>query len=790
MEPEKSEDLINKGKKFYSDGNFEEAIRCYCKVVELNIDNASILIKCGIALCDVAKKQKAEPLFEYALKLFEKAMLLAPDNPSVFCFWGIELFELAEMKQEEALFVSAIEKFDRAAYLESNNALVFYYWGFAFSQLALIRNVDALFEYAFEKFDNAIHLNPDDIRTLYIWGNSLSKLAYLKQDEKLFNSAFEKFEKVTQLDSKNYTSFFIWGIMLSHLAKIKQNEALFDSAFEKFDKATTLAPRFVDAFLVWGDALSDLAKIKHDDALFESAFRKFDAATKQDSQKAEAFYHWGISLSESAKIKKDRDVFESAFEKFNNATLLESNNAIVFYHWGIALSTLAQIEQDDISFKRAFEKFDIAAKLNRDDRLIPWIFCDWGVTLYKFAGIKNDENLYKEAIEHLIKSKREILDIFVALYANNEERLFQTEHFYTLLDKPSNNNDALFFAKITENIKGDEVKLNKYKDIYLRSIYIISQLHVHEPSEKHVAHYCRKDVLQKLLFENNSKFWLNAINYSNDPLEGKTLLDFLYGENNSLITEELTSEYEAFAGCFTFSYDSLNQFRLYGKNDDKEEGTGVSLVIRDSFFSNDAKMAIKMLQTNSSDNDFSSKIGSFEVTRNNSIEKDKFALFRCIYVDPDPQMKQNVITVGQKEIYLFYKENCEKDFEKYSGSVDKIIEHIRCGIRDLKKTITDEKLESTIVGQLLINLRYLVKHVAFKEENECRIVRIANLSKDRDIIIDKEFKRMYLEYLPRISMHIDSILWGPKTEGFELFKSMLKNNGLSICCKKSKNHLA
>jgi hypothetical protein len=112
-----------------------------------------------------------------------------------------------------------------------------------------------------------------------------------------------------------------------------------------------------------------------------------------------------------------------------------------------------------------------------------------------------------------------------------------------------------------------------------------------------VAHYREKTISQKmLLFDEDSNFRLNAINYSNDPTEGKILFDYLFEKDKRPIDESLNREYGAFAGCFIFNHDSLNQFRLYGK-ENGTKGTGLSLVFRNSFFNEEAKMAMKQLKT-------------------------------------------------------------------------------------------------------------------------------------------------------------------------------------------------
>ena len=128
----------------------------------------------------------------------------------------------------------------------------------------------------------------------------------------------------------------------------------------------------------------------------------------------------------------------------------------------------------------------------------------------------------------------------------------------------------------------------------------------------------------------------------------------------------------------------------------------------------------------------------------------------------------------------------EIKIENYRKEVTGIIENVRTKMNDLKELV--QKLDNKVVGQLLINLRYLTKHIAFKEEQECRIVKIYPLNHKEKIKTSDDYKQMYVEYL-NIPKYIDKIYFGPKAIGMELFKDVLKHNNLNIICLKSINPL-
>lgn len=112
---------------------------------------------------------------------------------------------------------------------------------------------------------------------------------------------------------------------------------------------------------------------------------------------------------------------------------------------------------------------------------------------------------------------------------------------------------------------------------------VLNSLQIIPGFESKVAHYSRVSTAFSLLDSKEpSKFRLNTIRGVNDPTEGLVLGTYW---NKQGISENIhANDTATFISCFTFNHDSLNQFRLYGK-EDKQEATGVSLVFRKKFFS-------------------------------------------------------------------------------------------------------------------------------------------------------------------------------------------------------------
>lgn len=349
--------------------------------------------------------------------------------------------------------------------------------------------------------------------------------------------------------------------------------------------------------------------------------------------------------------------------------------------------------------------------------------------------------------------------------------------------------DPLFDHLISE----DDKYQKEYKSIYLKSLYIVSLLHVNKEEENKVAHYTQKTVVEKLLIKENGKdqvspFRLNTVATANDPKEGMPLLSYLGMEKDSV-----SEDYQAFVGSFIFNPDSLNQFRLYGKKDN-QEATGGSIVVSKDYFSEETT-PLQMIK----DAQIDMKGGILDD------DNEKQALYRCIYLDPKTSQ---VISVGHKEEYTFYREQDKvlkktiKEYNKYRREIDKLIEEVRENLADLREEIEllmeqiekDFKAESrqkeekrnaqTKIATLLTHLRYLTKHVAFKEEQECRVISVERL-RDNDKIQTEDNARMFIDYLPMRNgdqCYVTDVYFAPRTTGFELFKNILKNNGIDIPC--------
>ena len=346
--------------------------------------------------------------------------------------------------------------------------------------------------------------------------------------------------------------------------------------------------------------------------------------------------------------------------------------------------------------------------------------------------------------------------------------------------------------------------IEKLHDIAKNTDEILKSLQIIPDFESRVAHYSRASTAFNLFGDdkNPSNFRLSTIRGVNDPTEGLVLND--YWDQQGIPETIHTNDTATFISCFTFNHDNLNQFRLYGKENGRE-ATGVSLVFKKEFFS-DQPDTLGFIAGPSTD--LSSKSEQIKLNETGKMESDnkkplisKSTLYRCIYLDPET----GYWTLAQRDKSTFYREHDEDrdtqekwdDYynelipkkEKSVGthlfneenndnkSISSILKSIFTEDHLYNKCNKDEKqkiLEA--IRFILLPLQYLVKHIAFQEEQECRIMYITQF-RDEKIHSDREEQKMYVEYEEPVLPHIDKIWLSPGAAKDQDFFRILLDQG-------------
>ena len=512
----------------------------------------------------------------------------------------------------------------------------------------------------------------------------------------------------------------------------------------------------------------DLGRSYFKEGRFDEAITVWSTITRDDSPKVYALTQLGIGAAYQTlgKLKKAIKAWSKVRSDENSEAYAKAQLGI-----GVAYQTLGKLD----------EAIDAWSKVRNDDpEAYAWAQFNLGVAYYAqedweqaiaaWSNIhreKADPETYAQAqfgLGEIHKDKGNIKQAKDA-YRNVQGPLYyRAQREYRILGCPPELiNDLRSLAKNTDKVR--------------ESLQIIPKF------ESKVAHYTRPQIAFDL-FEGKkndndkepSNFRLSTIRGVNDPTEGLVLNGYW---NQQGIPETIhTNNTATFISCFTFNHDSLNQFRLYGK-ENGQEATGVSLVFKKEFFS-DQPDTLGFIAGPSIDP--SNKSGENESNEAGKPESDnkkpligKSTLYRCIYLDPET----GYLTLAQRDKSNFYRQHKEKaknKWKKYHKSLSKkeksVNKHLFAKNKSVLSTLqsifkkyqgysTKEKqhiLEA--IRFILLPLQYLVKHIAFQEEQECRIMYITQF-RDKKIHSDREEQKMYVEYEESVLPHIDKIWLSP-----------------------------
>ncbi|MEI0549707.1 hypothetical protein R4K89_05260 [Brachyspira intermedia] len=195
--------------------------------------------------------------------------------------------------------------------------------------------------------------------------------------------------------------------------------------------------------------------------------------------------------------------------------------------------------------------------------------------------------------------------------------------------------------------------------------------------------------------------------------------------------------------------DSLTMFRLYGKKENKE-ATGVCLVLDNKYFNNS--------YTSPYSYELKLKIENNKIEMNEKTNKEKFQ-----------ENKRNlywVLYYNEKENQLIYN----KEKSKYAfAKIFYYTKEIKKQIEDPKNNENYKNIKNQLYSYLFENIKYIIKHEAFFEEQELRML-VTNDYKSDEILIDNDNKKLYIDYIKLFdekSNYIKEIIIGSKVENNE-----------------------
>lgn len=519
--------------------------------------------------------------------------------------------------------------------------------------------------------------------------------------------------------------------------------------------------------------------------LNKELYNKNDNYIKETVEKnlTEAYYYKGLA-------KKDLGEYEEAIKDFQEA--LKYNRTyllIVYYNIGISKINLGEYE-DAINYFDNINQIRYYNETEKKEESYYIKIYEYHMSTFcnnAFAKLLSGKNVYFEDFinynKFFIPNNNHIIYIVSLLFENYKYDLIE-KIFNYLVEENYNDlweNDITF--NLLKNKTIDKEILKNIKKNLLYQYLLLQSLSFNNKTLKReytynieIAHYTSLNTLLKLIKEDN-KIRITNISNANDPKEGKILenilnknkLDIKIKNDENLITLQTS---------LSRNKDALTMFRLYGKNENKE-ATGICLVIDKKYFNDNYLSSV--IELNLDNQKQEEKKGNENYKNAKEIIQKRLGIKNLYWVIYYNEEKNQLVFNPTKSKYssviidLNTINKNKKNINKIEDLINCIFHNIINSAKEIDK-IENKNLKDEIFSNLFENIRYIIKHEAFFEEQELRMLITTNY-KNENINIEEDKKRLYINYNELFNENenfIKEIILGGKIEDKELTSDYIK----------------
>lgn len=566
-------------------------------------------------------------------------------------------------------------------------------------------------------------------------------------EEKKYHESIEELSRIINENKNDYEAYFNRGIS-------KNNLELDKEAIKDFDKTIEINPKYCEAYINRGLSKFYLK-------LYEESIVDYDKSIKINPNFSEAYNNRGIS-------KKYLSLYKEAIEDFDKAIQINPNFSVAYNNRGITKLNLGLL-------KEAKEDFNKVIELNNNDSKA---YFNSGISYYKLNDNKNSDESFQKAVgfnKYLINN---IITFFISEIIESKniyEKINSIIKEYNVIE---NDNTYNF---IISNIKKEVI--DKDINTYIKKILLLEYLLLYilavRNEEIIINHHTSLHNLLNIIKnnnndENNNYIRISPITTANDPEEGK-VLEKILKNNNCNININSDNNLITFQTSFTRNKDSLNMFRLYGRDiKTNEEATGVSIVINKEYFNFDYSTTLPTLEPICMNSNFNKT----EQNNYNKSINNKRDLYWLLYYNKDTnQLIYNPNQSKYEHIVINLNKNDNKEYNKTSRLIKdifiKILETTEELDDHINKLENSKEIKEEIYYTLFENIRYIIKDEAFYEEQELRIL-CTTTPDNKSIEVDKNIDKLYIKYIPLFDSYVEEIILGSKIKDKEAVKDYLQ----------------
>ncbi|WIH82837.1 tetratricopeptide repeat protein [Brachyspira pilosicoli] len=567
--------------------------------------------------------------------------------------------------------------------------------------------------------------------------------------EKKFEEAIKLCDEVIKKDNKDEDAYFYIGICKFDLKNYKES-------IKYFDKVIEINPSNENAYF-------NIALSKSNLKQYEEAIKYYDEFLKLNTNDKYVYINIGV-------LKANLGRYEESIKDFYKVIEICPDSADAYFNIGVSKAYSKMYDESIIYFDKAIKinLYYEDAYFNRGISRIYLKRYEESIKDFNYVA-KINSNFKNDFIIDIMNSLEmypDIEKIFQLLIKNENIILWRNEPITNLISRFKESKN--FNNELKENIK--------YLLLYEYFLLKILTFDIEENNNIEISHYTSLDVLPLLLnVKENTKesgnIRINNITTANDPKEGK-ILESIFNKNNIDIKIENDEKALTLQTSYSRNKDSLTMFRLYGKKENKE-ATGICLVLNNEYFDN--------LYTSPYSYEFKFKIENNKIEIDEKINKEKsqenkrnlyWVLYynekenQLIYNKEKSKYASNIIDLNDLVDNIELKEDDKKeDLIKYAFA--KIFYYTK----EIKKEVDKnyQNIKNQLYSYLFENIKYIIKHEAFFEEQELRML-VTNDYKSDEILIDNDKKKLYIDYMPLFderTNYIKEIIIGSKVENNE-----------------------
>lgn len=349
-----SNDLLEEGKTYYNNEEYDKAIEIFKKAIELNPNEYLNWQWLGRSYYERYDE-------ENALNSLLKAVELNPNDDSNWYWLGISYGMNSQYDKEKESFLKATE-------LNPNNADNWYKLGISYFN-------DKQYDKAIESFSKAVELNPND-------DNNWDRLIWSYRFNGQYDKAIESSLKAIEI---NPNSRYYWHWLgISYYDNEQYKEAI-DSLSKALELLNIEEEEDKEDF--WDtDSSADyrycLGRSYYSSGQYDKAIEPFSKATELNPENDIYWYFLGHSYYRNEQ-------YSEAIDSLSKAVELNPDDDYCWYWLGNSYLNLEDYNNAVYSFKRSIE-------INPND-FDTWN--DYGVALQRLNRIDEAKSAYSKALE-------------------------------------------------------------------------------------------------------------------------------------------------------------------------------------------------------------------------------------------------------------------------------------------------------------------------------------------------------------------------------------------------------